>query len=359
MPSVAAIRCCPPPSWIDALLGGIDLLLSTSARPAQGASVASTQMDAAEAVAQLKGAQQLGAALSQSARQQGAQGLPSHDAQQALQRHTDAMSPQAQGKFDGAVNGQAATKAQPGSREGGEPVERFAQPLVHLDTPVAASFVTPDQISLFSGQSTSLTAQSDAHLTAAHTLSAVSGQTTSLYTHSGGIKAITANAALSLRAHTDAQQIWSEQDLTVQSTTSEIRIQASQSITLTAGQSQIELKGGNITFTCPGNFIAKASAHNWAGPGSGAASLVALPEGAASIQDWIALDYQDTETAQGIAQAGYEIHFKGGSVVKGTLDAQGKALHENVQRLPVIKVVYRPRPSEPDDKPDDTRKLLG
>lgn len=335
------------------------LLLSTTARPAQGASVASTQMDAAEAVAQLKGAQQLGEALSQSARQQGAQGLPSHDAQQALQRHAEAMSPQAQGKFDGAVNGQAATKAQPGSREGNDPVERFAQPLIHLDTPVAASFVTPDQISLFSGQSTSLTAQSDAHLTAAHTLSAVSGQTTSLYTHSGGIKAITANAALSLRAHTDAQQIWSEQDLTVQSTTSEIRIQASQSITLTAGQSQIELKGGNITFTCPGTWTVKAASHGWGGGGSGAARLAALPEGTASIQDWIALDYQDTDTAQGIAHAGYEIHFKGGSVVEGTLDAQGKALHENVQRLPVIRVVYLPRPPEPDDTPDDTRKLLG
>ena len=298
------------------------LLLSTSARPVQGASVASTQMDAAEAVAQLKGAQQLGEALSQSARQQGAQGLPSHDAQQALQRHAEAMSPQAQGKFDGTVNGQAATKAQPGSREGTDPVERFAQPLIHLDTPVAASFVTPDQISLFSGQTTSLTAQSDAHLTAAHTLSAVSGQTTSLYTHSGGIKAITANAALSLRAHTDAQQIWSEQDLTVQSTTSEIRIQASKSITLTAGQSQIELKGGNITFTCPGNFIAKASAHNWAGPGNGAASLTALPDSRVKLFNRQAKLVNDL-TGEPMAGVPYKATTPEGDVHYGTTDENG------------------------------------
>ncbi|MEK8085951.1 type VI secretion system Vgr family protein [Aquabacterium sp. A3] len=298
------------------------LLLSTSTRPVQGASVASTQMDAAEAVAQLKGAQQLGEALSQSARQQGAQGLPSHDAQQALQRHAEAMSPQAQGKFDGAVNGQPATKAQPGSREGQDPVERFAQPLIHLDTPVAASFVTPDQISLFSGQSTSLTAQSDAHLTAAHTLSAVSGQTTSLYTHSGGIKAITANAALSLRAHTDAQQIWSEQDLTVQSTTSEIRIQASKSITLTAGQSQIELKGGNITFTCPGNFIAKASAHNWAGPGNGAASLTALPDSRVKLFNRQAKLVNDL-TGEPMAGVPYKATTPEGDVHYGTTDENG------------------------------------
>jgi type VI secretion system secreted protein VgrG len=333
------------------------LLLSTSARPAQGASVASTQMDAAEAVAQLKGAQQLGAALSQSARQQGAQGLPSHDAQRALQHHTDTMSPQAQGKFDGAVNGQAATQAQPGSREGSEPVERFAQPLIHLDTPVAASFVTPDQISLFSGQSTSLTAQSDAHLTAAHTLSAVSGQTTSLYTHSGGIKAITANAAFSLRAHTDAQQIWSEQDLTVQSTTSEIRIQASQSITLTAGQSQIELKGGNITFTCPGNFIAKASAHNWAGPGSGAASLLALPNARLGEPvNWIEISRHDAEGLPMVAQK-YKIHFEGGTVIEGALDAQGMAHHDSVPKQ-ALRVDYEPRQPQADQKWTSLSELL-
>lgn len=333
------------------------LLLSTTARPAQGASVASTQMDAAEAVAQLKGAQQLGEALSQSARQQGAQGLPSHDAQQALQRHAEAMSPQAQGKYGGAVNGQPATKAQPGSREGTDPVERFAQPLIHLDTPVAASFVTPDQISLFSGQTTSLTAQSDAHLTAAHTLSAVSGQTTSLYTHSGGIKAITANAALSLRAHTDAQQIWSEQDLTVQSTTSEIRIQASQSITLTAGQSQIELKGGNITFTCPGNFIAKASAHNWAGPGSGAASLMALPNARLGEPvNWIEISRHDVDGLPMAAQK-YKIHFEGGTVIEGALDAQGMAHHDSVPKQ-ALRVDYEPRQPQADQKWTSLSELL-
>ncbi|MGQ0599025.1 HET-C-related protein, partial [Aquabacterium sp.] len=158
-----------------------------------------------------------------------------------------------------------------------DPVERFAKPLLHLDTPTTAAFVTPTSISLFSGQDTSLTTQGDAQLTSTHTLSSVSGQTTSLYTHAGGIKAITANAALSLRAHTDAQQIWSDKDLTVQSTTDEICIQASDSITLTAGQSQIVIKGGDITFTCPGTWTVKGAAHAWGSGGGGSASLMALP----------------------------------------------------------------------------------
>jgi type VI secretion system secreted protein VgrG len=82
------------------------LLLTTSSRPAQGASVASTQMDAAEAVAQLRAARQLGEALSQSARQQGAQGLTSHDGDQAWQHHAEQMDPQAQGRYEGSVGGQ-------------------------------------------------------------------------------------------------------------------------------------------------------------------------------------------------------------------------------------------------------------
>ena len=73
---------------------GQGMLLSTSARTAQGSSVASTQMDASEAVAQLRANRHLGQALSDSARQQGALGLDSHgDSGQAWMAHIAAMDP--------------------------------------------------------------------------------------------------------------------------------------------------------------------------------------------------------------------------------------------------------------------------
>jgi type VI secretion system secreted protein VgrG len=201
-----------------------------------------------------------------------------------MQQHADAMDPAAQGKYVGSVNGQHAKKAGTrGSRTLTDPVEKFAKPLLHLDTPASAVWVTPASISLFSGQDTSITTQGDAHLASGHTLSSVSGQTTSLYTHAGGIKAITANADLSVRAHTDAMQIWADKDITVQSTTDEIRIYAKDSIALNAGQSQILLKGADITFTMPGQFTVKGSAHEWSSGASGAASLPDLPEGAVSV----------------------------------------------------------------------------
>ena len=222
------------------------------------------------------------------------------------------------------------------------------QPLLHLDTPTSASWVTPASISLFSGQDTSLTAQGDAHLTAAHTVSAVSGQTTSLYTHSGGIKAITANAGLSLRAHTDAQQIWSDKDLTVQSTTDEIRIQAS-STTLTAGQSQIEIKGGNITFTCPGTWTVKGASHAWAGAGSQAAELAALPVGVATkAPNFMELNFHD-EWLMPVAGAPYVVVFDDGTTRKGSLDANGHARLEGVPNMP-SRVYYGESPSKPEPR---------
>jgi type VI secretion system secreted protein VgrG len=238
------------------------------------------------------------------------------------------MDPQAQGRFEGGVGGQQAKKAQ--GRTLTDPVERFAKPLLHLDTPVSASFVTPTSIHLFSGQDTSVSAQGDVHSTSAHSFSAVSGQTTSLYTHSGGIKAITANAGLSLRAHTDAQQIWSEKDLTVQSTTDEIRIQASKSITLTAGQSQIVIEGGNITFTCPGTWTVKGASHDWSGGGSRAAQLDALPLGqVGKLNHFIEVErlYHDGSAVQG---APVTVKFADGSLRRAVLDAAGKARIEGV-----------------------------
>ena len=257
---------------------GQGMLLSTAARTAQGGSVTRTQMDATEAVAQLRASRQLGQALGDSARQHGALGLSSHgDGDQAWSAHTAAMDPTANGKLPATLNDQEARQAPAGRRTLQDPVEAFARAQLHFDTPSSTALVSAEHLSLFSGQDTSLSTQGDAHLTAAHTLSAVSGQTTSLYTHAGGIQATTAKASLSLRAHTDAQQLWADQDITVQSTTDDIRVFARDSITLTAGQSQIVIQGGDITFTCPGRFTVKGAAHEWGGGGSGDAILAVLP----------------------------------------------------------------------------------
>lgn len=59
-----------------------------------------------------------------------------------------------------------------------------------------------------------------------------------------------------------------------------------------------------------------------------------------------------------MADTDYEIHLEDGVVLKGLLDKQGRAKHENVQRKKVVKVVYLPRKADKDKDTAVHHKLL-
>jgi type VI secretion system secreted protein VgrG len=253
------------------------LLITTSARAGSYGSAESTQMDAAESLAQLKSAQDLGQRLSQAAQAGTAQALHSHDAGASVAKFITSVDPAQDGKHPDQVNGQDAKKAS--GRELTDPVEAFAKPVIVLDTPSTLAWASDASIASFAGQDISLTAQGDHHEAAAHTHTTVAGGTASFYTHAGGIKAYAANGPLSLRAHTDELQILADQDVTVVSVNGEIHINAQSKIEIIGGDSSIVLDGGDITFTTPGTWAAKASAVGFLGGASAAAGLPALPIG--------------------------------------------------------------------------------
>jgi len=147
--------------------GGEGVLLTTSARGAQGSGVASTQMDAAEAVRALQAAQELGKVLGNVATKQNA--LLSKDAAKAQQELLSRIDPKDKGKHDGAVNGQEASKAQSGARalDAAQPVEKFAEPLVLMDAPANINWATPASTVLFAGEQLHWTSQGDTARTAA------------------------------------------------------------------------------------------------------------------------------------------------------------------------------------------------
>lgn len=332
---------------------GAGLLISATARPGTYGSAHSTQMDAAEAVAQLKAAQQLGQALGDAASAQGALALPSHQRGQAhaLDGLLKAIDPRQDGRH--------AQQRKAQGRAEGDPVEQFAQPHIVLDTPSAAIVATPATIAAYSGQDTTLAAQGDIHAAAAHTASLVSGQTTSLYTHQGELQAYAANGRLSLRAHTDALELLADKDITVICVNDEITLTANSRIEMIGGDSKVVLDGANIDFVTPGTFTVKAASHDWAGGGSGSAALPSLPSAKAEPTQWVALDYREADTGAPVGDVDYEIHFEGAPKVTGTLDAAGKARHENVQNKPVSKIVYKPRKPKDDEPHDPLNALLG
>ncbi|WP_273162190.1 DUF2345 domain-containing protein, partial [Massilia timonae] len=338
--------------------GGEGVLLSTSARPQLGSGITSTQMDVAEAVAQFKAAQSLGDALRDAAGQ--SQALFSRDAAKAQEEFIALIDPQARGKYDGAVGGQTALKAKAGSREldGGQPVEKFGAAVVLMDSAASINWATPASTVIYAGGQMQWTTQSDVHIAAAHTVSTVAGGAASLFSHAGGIQAIAANGPVSLQAHTDQLEILADKEVTVMSVNDRIEIKAKEKIVLQAGESAITLEGGDITFACPGKFSVKGGKHLFDKGGRNTANLRNLPgELSPEMQHWIALHYLDPEIAEGIPDVDYEIHFQDGPVVTGTLDKDGKALHENVENKAVKKVIYKPR--KPDDEdPHDPLEAL-
>ncbi|GJI91241.1 type VI secretion system Vgr family protein [Duganella hordei] len=265
------------------LRGGEGVLLTTSARVAQGSGVASTQMDAAEAVKSLQAAQELGKVLGDAARQQAA--LTSADAAKAQQELLSRIDPTDKGKHDGAFNGQQASKAPGGAREldAAQPVEKFADPLVLMDAPASINWATPASTVLFAGEQLHWTTQGDMHMTAAYTLSSVAANAAGYFSHAGGIQAIAANGPVSLQAHTDQLEILADKSIKVISVNDVIEIKANQKIVLQAGQSSITLEGGDITFACPGNFTVKGGQHIFDGGSSSSTELGGLPDTVGTI----------------------------------------------------------------------------
>ena len=248
------------------LRGGKGLLLSTTAREGSYGSAAGSQMDAQEAVAQLKAAQDLAQRLGEVASQAGAQPQTPHEGGQAMPSLIALIDPAQQGRHAGAVNGQAASQPYgDGRTEGQAAVPAFAQPVLVLETPSTASLATEAGSSSFAGDHLSVVAQGDWHQNAARTHAQVSGKTTSLHAVTGGLQAIAGKGSMSLRAHTDELKVLADQQVEVISVNDEIRIQAQSRVEMVGGQSSLVLDVGDITFTCPGQWSAKGAIKTFSG----------------------------------------------------------------------------------------------
>jgi type VI secretion system secreted protein VgrG len=259
------------------LRGAQGVLLSTSARPLSGSGVTSTQMDAQEAVALLKGGAALNDALKQSLAQH--QALGSVDAGSAQATCIKGADPRQAGKYAGPVNGQVASKARTGAREldDSQPVERFDAPVVLFDAAAAMNWATAGAQVISAGQQVHWTTQADVHIAAGKTCSAVAGGSASLFTHAGGLQVIAANGPVSVQAHTAGLEMIADKEVEVLSVKEVIAVRAKTKIVLQAGESSITLDGGDITFACPENFSAKGGKKMFDMGASGDAPLSPLP----------------------------------------------------------------------------------
>lgn len=293
------------------LRGAEGVWLTTAQRTQSGASVISTQLNADEAADQLDAAASLNQQLRDAAVAQSAQ---VSDA--ALKSVPDLV-----------------LKLQPKADTAAAKALRFDAPIVGLDSDASLNATTRQSMLLFAQSTLNWTTQTDSHWAAQHTVSINSGESTTLFTHDGGIRVIAANAPVSLAAHTDALELLADQAVTVTSTNGSILIEAQQKITLQAGQSSIALDGGNITFTCPGKFSVKGSSHPFGTGGSDSAMLPALPNAQLELPEHhnygIELDVgRFFQNDPQLAQAVYEVWSQGDNAQLldiGSIDEIGRS----------------------------------
>ncbi|MGE8589114.1 MAG: DUF2345 domain-containing protein, partial [Alcaligenes sp.] len=252
------------------LRSGQGMLVSATARE----QAKSTQADAQEALLLLRGAQDASRRLNDSAGQHQARPMAAAEGYDEL---LAALDPEQDGRYTAQVNGQAAGKAANGQRTDTAAVERINGPHLLIDAPNSLNLATPASAVLHAGEHLHATAQSDAHVAAQQTYSAVSARSASVFAQQGPIRAISAQAPVSLHAHTDILEALAGQDITVTSSAEGIEILGNQRVTLQAAGGSVTLDGADIVFKGPGLFSVKGATHNFVGPGSDAANLPALP----------------------------------------------------------------------------------
>jgi type VI secretion system secreted protein VgrG len=310
------------------------LLITTTTR--SGVGITSTQMDTLEARAQLKGAQNLTDALQGAASQSQALGSQQvKDTQTAQKLLLERLDPKLKGSYAGqgqsTLNGQTTQKTlTSGDKAGREldtapeaAVEKFGAPLIVAEAPSSILMASPASTAIFAGEQLHIVTQGDSHYAAAHTLAQVSGKSSTLFTHEGGLEAVAANGPLSIQAHTDQLELLADKEVTVVSVNDSISINAKTKIVMKAGQTSITLDGGNITFACPGTFSVKGSAHSLDSGASSPASLPKLADSRAKLFEE-AFVLKNEETGELLANYPYKIKRADGTYEEGTTDEKGR-----------------------------------
>ncbi|HEU4622849.1 MAG TPA: type VI secretion system Vgr family protein [Burkholderiaceae bacterium] len=307
--------------------GGEGVFVTTRGR----ANANGTQLNASEAIASLRHAETRATTWHTTAEQH-------HVSWNAVQSPTPlraAIDPTLNGRFDAPVGNQTAATPD------GDAVERFAQPMVLIDSAADQLWTTRASMVLFAGGSLSTTVANDTHLAAGRTIAVAAGGGAHVLAARGGVDAIAAQGPVVLRAHGDSLEFLAHQDIRMTSTTDSIEVLAAGPIVLKAGRSEVRLEGGNITFACPGQFTVKSAQNNFPGGASGAATINALPKGDIKLFDE-QVRAVDPNTGEPIAGLPF-IAKVGDETLEGRTDENGLIPRIATANAEAVEIYWQPK----------------
>jgi uncharacterized protein (DUF2345 family) len=170
-----------------------------------------------------------------------------------------------------------------------------------------------------------------------------------LFAHEEGVKAITHRGKMLIQSQHDDTVINAERDVTVTASQGKVTCMAEKEVVwINSAGSYVKLVGEQIEIGCPGSYTVKAATRHLLGPASMSPKLPTFKEGCINNQTWIELKRLDSEQ-QPISGSRYTITFDSGEVIKGVLDKNGFARHENTP-LGSAKVLY-------EDETEDLQRL--
>ena len=341
-----------------ALRAGQGMLLSAHARDAAG-----NQMDAKEALAQIRESVQLQTSLAEQAQkhfaldigqqQTAATAMPEQQEtpqQPATPAPPDASSPAAalpaialmehSAAMLAATAGSQAAQTQGQTAAGGQgQASAYGEPHLQLSSPSGIAATTPASAVLAAGGSASLTAGADINFGAQGNSMHALGKGISLFTQGKagdaarpnqetGIRLHAASGKVSMQSQADETRLTADKAITVTSTASGVTVAARQHVLMTAQGAYLRLEDGNIMLHCPGKVAFNASMKELTGPASSQPTLPALPK-AADIERAVELNlhYGDLEP---VRHSPYKITFANGTSLSGILDGKGHARLENI-----------------------------
>lgn len=262
------------------LRAGQGMLLSTDRRDgARG-----NQMDSREAHAQIAASQELQVTLATTAQK--------HKAILKEAEGGGGATPEELPAIAEMKRSAALIDATGGGEEGngGETVTAYSEPHLQLSSPSGIVAMTPANMILNAGTSTSICAGQDINFAVQGNSVYATKAGISLFTYGKatnpdkpnketGIKLHAASGKVSVQSQSAETRITADKTVTVASVTKTVSVAGKTHVLLTAQGAFIKIEGGNIMLHAPGNVDFKASQKELAGPKSTTAPDRTLPRG--------------------------------------------------------------------------------
>ena len=209
------------------------------------------------------------------------------------------------------------------------------QRLIALSAPDGLVAATPKTTVLYAGENLDLAAQQYAHVTVGQQLVVNAGKGLSLFSHSGGFKAIAHQDDMDIQAQHGDIVLTAAQNVKVFASENEILIAAAKKLTLMCGGSYLTIGPEGILLGGPA-FTGKAGRVSWPGTDTKSLDLPRIDMGKTRRK----FQHYFEATGEPIPDAKYRIQSTDGRVFQGKTDQDGFTEPVELEDLQILSVDF-------------------